>query len=99
MQNYVVAKKYWVYYENVTFRHHELIMNIRAYIGLLLLLLVVVFIVQNANVVDIQFLFWKISMSRSLMIFFVLATGIIIGWITAGHFHKKHDLSKKKSME
>ncbi|WP_126455063.1 LapA family protein [Sulfuriflexus mobilis] len=66
-------------------------MNIKAYIGLVLLLLVVVFTVQNASVIDIQLLFWKISMSRSLMIFFVLAIGIIIGWITAGHFHKKRN--------
>jgi uncharacterized integral membrane protein len=72
-------------------------MNIRAYISLLLLLLVVVFIVQNANVVDIQFLSWKIS--TSLMIFSVLATSFIIGWITAGHFHNRHDLTSKKSLE
>jgi len=66
-------------------------MNIRAYIGLALLLLVVVFIIQNAIAVDIRFLFWKLSMSRSLMIFLVLAIGVVIGWITAGHFHRKHD--------
>jgi uncharacterized integral membrane protein len=70
-------------------------MNIRAYIGLALLLLVVIFIVQNASVVDIKFLVWTISMSRSLMIFFVLAVGIVIGWITAGHLHRKHQLSRK----
>jgi uncharacterized integral membrane protein len=70
-------------------------MNIKAYIGLALLLLVVVFIVQNATVVDIQFLFWKLSMSRSLMIFFVLAIGIVIGWITASHFQKKHTPTRK----
>jgi putative membrane protein len=74
-------------------------MNIRAYFGLLLLLLVVVFIVQNATVVDIQFLFWKMSMSRSLMTFFVLAAGIIIGWITAANFNKKLDQTKKINLE
>jgi len=66
-------------------------MNIRAYIGLALLLVVVIFIVQNAAVVNIQFLFWNISMSRSLMIFFVLAIGIAIGWFTAGHFNRKRE--------
>ena len=70
-------------------------MNIRAYIGLTLLLLVVIFIVQNATVVDIQILFWKISMSRSLMIFFVLAIGVVIGWITTVHFHKKPEQTPK----
>lgn len=70
-------------------------MNARIYFGLLLLLLVVIFIVQNAVAVDIQFLFWKLSMSRSLMIFFVLAIGFVIGWITAGYSHKKHAHSPK----
>ena len=64
-------------------------MNVKTYTGLALLLLTVIFIMQNATVVEIQLLFWQISMSRSLMIFFVLAIGIIIGWITAGHFAKK----------
>ncbi|MBQ0799369.1 MAG: LapA family protein [Porticoccaceae bacterium] len=69
-------------------------MNIKAYIGLALLLLAAVFIAQNTTVVDIQLLFWKISISRSLMVLFVLAIGIIIGWITAGHFNRKHKRSQ-----
>jgi putative membrane protein len=64
-------------------------MNYKAYIGLALLLLVVLFIVQNVEVVEIRFLLWKFSMSRSLMIFFVLAIGIAVGWITAGHLQGK----------
>ena len=63
-------------------------MNIKVYTGLVLLILVVIFIIQNAVSVDIQFLFWKLSMSRSLMIFFVLAIGIALGWIGANHFLK-----------
>jgi uncharacterized integral membrane protein len=67
----------------------EITMNFKAYIGLALMLLAVIFIVQNVAVVEIQFLLWKISTSRSLMIFIVLAIGIVIGWITAGHFFRK----------
>ena len=59
-------------------------MNIKAYIGLALILLVVTFILQNTTVVDIQLLFWKISISRSLMIFFVLTIGIIIAGLLQG---------------
>jgi putative membrane protein len=64
-------------------------MNYKAYIGLALLLLVLLFIVQNAAVVDIRFLLWTFSMSRSLMIFFVLAIGNAVGWITGGHLQRK----------
>jgi len=71
-------------------------MKIRAYTGLALLLLVVIFIVQNASVVEIQFLFWKLSMSRSLMIFFIFAIGILVGWVTAKHFHKNNHESNKE---
>lgn len=64
-------------------------MNIRLYVGLTLLVLVVIFIIQNAVAVDIRFLIWKVTMSRSLVILIVLAIGIAIGWISAAHFRKK----------
>lgn len=70
-------------------------MNNKIYIGVALIIMVVIFVIQNAAVVDIQLLFWKISMSRSLMILFVLAIGFIIGWITYGHFHKKGNKPNK----
>ena len=64
-------------------------MNIKIVIGLVVLLLVVVFVVQNAIAVEIHFLFWKLSMSRSIMIFFFLIIGFVFGWITGNHFHNK----------
>lgn len=52
--------------------------------------LAVLFIIQNAAVMEIQFLFWSIQMSRSLIIFFLLAIGIIIGWFLHSYFrHRK----------
>ncbi len=53
-------------------------------IGLVIAALVVVFIVQNVAVVDIKFLFWKLSMSRSLMMFFLVIIGMIAGWFLKG---------------
>jgi len=63
--------------------------DIKLYIGLALFLLVVVFTIQNAVAVEIKFLVWHLSMSRSLVLFFVLAIGIIIGWITSAYLHRK----------
>ncbi|MDT8385049.1 MAG: LapA family protein [Gammaproteobacteria bacterium] len=71
--------------------------NHKIYIGLALLLLVVIFIVQNAVVVEIRWLFWTLTMSRSLMIFFVLAIGIAIGWILGSHFGQKPITSNEHS--
>jgi len=64
-------------------------MNAKLAIGLALLVLVVIFVIQNAFAVDIRFLVWKVSMSRSLVILIVLAIGIAIGWISAGYFRKR----------
>jgi uncharacterized integral membrane protein len=59
-------------------------MNIKVYVGVVLVALIVIFTVQNAAVVSINFLFWDLSVSRALMIFFVVIIGFLIGWISAG---------------
>ncbi len=46
--------------------------------------LLVIFIVQNVAVMEIKFLFWKMSMSRSLIMFFLVIIGIAIGWFWKG---------------
>ncbi|GAB4347468.1 MAG: hypothetical protein Kow0089_24950 [Desulfobulbaceae bacterium] len=67
-------------------------MRAKLVLSLMLAAMVVLFIIQNVTVVEISFLFWTISMSRSLMIFFVLAIGIIIGWLLHGSFvHRRDD--------
>ena len=43
------------------------------------------FIIQNVAVVEIQFLFWSITMSRSLLIVLLLALGTAIGWLLHGY--------------
>lgn len=70
-----------------------LVLNLqfKFYTGLVLFLLIVLFTVQNAAVVTINFLFWEFSVSRALMIFFVLVIGIIIGWLGASWVqHRRH---------
>ena len=43
--------------------------------------LVVIFIIQNASVVDINIFFWTISISRILLMFILIIIGIIIGFL------------------
>ena len=54
-------------------------MKIKLSVGTILVLLVVVFTLQNTEVVNIQFLFWSFSLSRALMIFVVFGAGVLIG--------------------
>lgn len=61
-------------------------MNMKILSITVLIVLVIVFIVQNISVVEITFLFWSLQMSRALLIFFLLAIGIAIGWLLHAHF-------------
>ena len=60
-------------------------MNFKLILSLILAGLAVLFIIQNVAVVEIKFLFWSLSMSRSLFMFFLLAIGMIVGWLLHGY--------------
>jgi uncharacterized integral membrane protein len=47
---------------------------------LILSTLAVVFVTQNIEAVEIRFLFWGASISSSLLIFFTLLLGFLLGW-------------------
>jgi uncharacterized integral membrane protein len=49
-------------------------------------LLAVVFIAQNATVVQIRFLMWEIDMSRSLLVVLLIMIGALIGWFSHALF-------------
>ena len=53
--------------------------------------LTVLFIIQNVVVVEVRFLFWSIAMSRSLLMFFLIAIGTIIGWLLHSFFIRRRD--------
>jgi putative membrane protein len=43
--------------------------------------LVLIFVFQNIQVVEVRFLFWTVSMSRALILIGTLAIGLIGGWL------------------
>jgi putative membrane protein len=47
--------------------------------ALVIFILFLLFLLQNAADVDIRFLFWKITMSRILLLLGSLTTGTVIG--------------------
>lgn len=63
-------------------------MKIKLVIGGLLIFFVMMFSLQNTEVVEIRFLFWQFSLSRALMIFLVLGIGFLIGWFLSGMSRK-----------
>ncbi|MBU0675057.1 MAG: LapA family protein [Proteobacteria bacterium] len=68
-------------------------MHSKLIFSLILVGLTVLFVIQNVAVVEISFLFWSASMSRSLLIFFLLALGIIIGWLMHSYFMHRQNIS------
>ena len=49
---------------------------------LVLGLLFATFIVQNAEVVQVRFLFWSAQASRAIIIVATFVVGIIVGWVS-----------------
>lgn len=61
-------------------------MNLKLILILVSAGLAIIFITQNAPVVDVRFLFWNVSMSRALLIFFLLIIGFALGWFLHSYF-------------
>lgn len=47
----------------------------------ILLLLCVIFAMQNSTVVEVKFLGWALKMSQALVMFLIGATGAIVGFL------------------
>ena len=61
------------------------VMNYKLIAALVALGLVVIFIYQTAEPVMVKhFFWWSFSMSLSLLLFIVLAMGILAGWLMKG---------------
>lgn len=70
-------------------------MKVKGIVIIILVILAVILIAQNTEVVPIQILFWRIFMSRIVLIILMLALGFGIGFILAKVTGKKHALPKE----
>ena len=61
---------------------------IRNILFAVLIILVIIFVIQNTQVVEVKFLAWQVNMSRALMILCTLAIGLIAGWLIKIPKHK-----------
>lgn len=43
--------------------------------------LILLFVIQNMATVEVQFLFWSLSLPRSVILLCVFGAGILIGWL------------------
>ena len=63
--------------------HHHQKMNIKLLIVLLLMLVVALFSVQNAETITVRFLYWQFAMSQALVIMLAAIFGALAGAVMA----------------
>lgn len=66
-------------------------MKVKLAITLVLLLLVLLFAVQNSAIIELKFLFWVVEFPRSLLIFLTLLIGVVVGWFLKPMFRFGND--------
>ncbi len=64
-------------------------------LGLVIGILVVIFIIQNTEIVEINFLFWTISISRALVVLMVFIIGILVGAILKSMGERRKEKTTK----
>ena len=56
-------------------------MNFKLIVSLILTGFAVIFIIQNIATVDFRFILWSWHLPLALLMFFLLAIGILVGWM------------------
>jgi uncharacterized integral membrane protein len=62
--------------------------KVRLTVAVLLLVLVVIFLLQNMTVATIRFLFWELTLSRALLYLLLFSAGMIGGWLLATYLQR-----------
>jgi len=66
-------------------------------IGIVIGILVIIFMVQNVEVVDITFLAWTMHLPRAIIILIVFVLGIGVGYVARGVRTRKKE--KKEELD
>ncbi len=68
-------------------------MNAKLILILVVTGLVLLFVIQNVGAVEIRFLFWSFSASRSVLFLLIFIVGAVLGW----SWHKVSAFAWKKT--
>lgn len=63
--------------------------NKKLILPLALAALILVFFLQNTDALQVNFLFWSVTMRRVYVLFCVLAIGTAIGWLLRGQYQDR----------
>ena len=71
-------------------------MNFKNISLIILLAVFIIVCIQNVEVILVHFLFWKVEISKLLMLIITLVVGMLIGMLIPGFFNKS---KKEKKTE
>jgi uncharacterized integral membrane protein len=63
-------------------------MNFKNISLIILLALFIIVCIQNVEIIPVHFLFWKVEISKLLLLIITLVVGMIIGMMIPGFFTK-----------
>jgi uncharacterized integral membrane protein len=66
-------------------------MSKKLIISLVLICLILILLIQNAETVEIEVFFWTIAMSRVLFMVVLLFVGVLGGWFLKTYFRHRRD--------
>ena len=69
-------------------------MNIKSIGVLILLALFIIISIQNVEVIPVHFLFWKIEISKLLLLILTLVIGIMVGLVIPGLMKKTNKVDR-----
>jgi uncharacterized integral membrane protein len=71
--------------------------NFKLSLGILGITLVIIFSLQNAELLTVNFLFWSFELRRAIVLFLVLFVGFATGWIFHGWPRRKRSGQERPS--
>lgn len=71
-------------------------MNLKNISLMILLALFIIVCIQNVEIIPVHFLFWKVEISKLLLLIITLVVGMLIGMMIPGFFTKS---KKEKQIE
>jgi uncharacterized integral membrane protein len=74
-------------------------MTVKTLVFIVLAILIVIFTIQNTEVINIQFFTWKTSVSTALILLSTLFIGIVLGWLLTWTGYTQRKRKEKKEAE
>lgn len=71
-------------------------MKVKLVISIILLTVAILFVYQNTDLVSVDFLAWSVELSLALLVLFVFAAGLTLGWLLNSYLRFSRNRKKAK---